>query len=353
MDLGKALLNHTDSISPSLEGNHASYQSQLLDWVAGAGFVKVDVSERELTVREKYFRFGVQGIDGSGKVYVGFGRSKDRLTAATIAACEMIERYVSRGAFRQSHELNAPFTVRVDDGAFDLSLSSNHASFPSVGMRSSNGWAVHFSAETAIENAVREALERHILLLTYLKYGWSGFWFDEVVPFESVSLRPGIARISAGGFKAGIVLTEGKDALGMTFGYLCRKANGFEASTKWLSAFFESYEQWVDLAKCDEPKTKSVIEKYQWHFWKEPRPVLPASTALVLKHGAVCGNIAVYNLQVALGCPVPLYAAFAFGRDFVPLFFKQKLSQLEQIELSNLLKLHGLNVELPEYHPIL
>jgi len=352
MDFAPALITNIENLS-ALGDTSADYRATFLDWLAGLDFLKISVNERELLTKEKYYRFVVRGEDSEGVLSSGFGRSRDQLTAATIAGCEMIERFVCRKILRASSNLLAPMSVLVEDGGIDIQLSECKNSFPTVGLHSSNGWAVHFSVKQAIDNAVMEGLERHILLLSYLKSGWSGFLFDEQVPFEKVMLTPGIARISVGGFKAGIVLTEGSSAKGVTFGYLCQVVDGFEASGKWLSAFFESYEQWVDLTEREEPKEMSVIESYQWHHLKKKRPDLPLVSADELVIDKTNANIAVFNIGPVLKCPTPLYAAFVYGGNLIPLFLKQKLSSEEHVNLREKLALHGIKSDIPEYHPIL
>ncbi len=352
MNFSAALLTDVSQFSLPNDGN-GDHRSTFLDWMAGIDFLKVSVFETELVVREKFHRFTVQGADKNGDLSAGFGRSKDKLTAATIAACEMLERFVSRAVLRDSAQLAAPMSVFVEDGGIDVRESLAPLIFPTAGYHSSNGWAVHFSIQEAIERSVREALERHILLLSYLKYGWSGFLFNEKVRFEKAQITPGIARVSVGGFKAGIVLTEGDEAPGVTFGYLCREAEGFEQSSNWLGAFFETYEQWIDLTKREEPADTSVIEKYQWHYLKEKRPTLSAISAQEIELGALRGGLAVFDLRSVFDCPCPIYAAFTFGQDFIPLFHRQKLSLPEQENLKKILIRYGVDAELPEYHPIL
>lgn len=352
MNFADALMTNVEAL-PQFHDRNSDHRGDFLDWVAGLDFLKVSVFESELEVSEKYHRFTVQGIDAAGEQSAGFGRAKDKLTAATIASSEMIERYVSREILRNSSQFSAPFLVSVEGGGIDVKEAEAPSSFPSKGFHSSNGWAVHFSMKQAIENAAREALERHILLSTYLKHGWAGFAFDEKVLFKNAILLPGIARVSVGGFRAGIVVTEGPESPGVTYGYLCEEAAGFEKSRKWLAAFFESYEQWADLIGRTEPESLSMIEQYQWHHFKGKCPTLSTNAAEETQIDAATGALAIFDLQEVLSSPVPLFAAFVFGGDFIPLFLKQKLSSEEQRSLTNLLQSSGIETELPEYHPIL
>jgi hypothetical protein len=349
MDFSRALITDAQAL-PKDDGG--DFRFDLLDWIADSGILTLTVQEREIQVREKYYRFAVRGDPKDGASLFGFGRSQDKKTAATIAVNEVLERFVSRTVLRDQ-SVSTPLQVTVQNGEIAISKSNGPAPMPTKGLHSSNGWAVHFSAKAAIDNAVREALERHILLISYLKHGWSGFLFDEPVPFSTCTLIPGIAAATAGGFKAGIVLTTGEEAPGATFGYLCAAGPEFEKSKRWLGAFFESYEQWTDLATRDVPSTASVIEQYQWHYLKGARPALPKKVAPELSYPVVNGNLAVFDLQSQLKSPFPLYAAFVFGGDFVPLFLSQNLSSVETKNVQAHLASLGVITDLPEFHPIL
>lgn len=349
MDFSQALISHQEKLPNDTGGD---FRFDLLDWIADSDLLKLTIEEREILVREKYYRFAVRGETKEGLNLYGFGRSQDKRTAASIAINEVLERFVSRSVLRDQNIL-APFHVTVQNGEIIVTDSKNPAPMPTKGLHSSNGWAVHFSAKSAIENAVREALERHILLLTYLKYGWSGFMFDEPVPFSNCTLIPGIANLSAGGYKAGIVLTTGTDSPGATFGYLCAAGPEFEKSEKWLSAFFESHEQWIDLTIREKPSDVSVIEQYQWHYLKEKRSALKKNNVPGLNFPIVNSRLAVFDLQSVFKSPFPLYAAFAFGGDLVPLFLRQKLSHSESHMVQTQLAALGVATDLPEFHPIL
>ncbi len=351
MNFSSSLISRVSDL-PVQGGGAEDFRFELLDWIVDAGFLRLTVEEREIQVRDKYFRFAIRGETKTGKSVFGFGRSPDKKTAATIAVSEVLERFVSRAVLAESSVL-APLAVSVQNGKIEIADSASPTKLPTPGLHSSNGWAVHFSAQAAIENAAREALERHILLLSYLKHGWSGFFFDEPVPFSGATLIPCIACVEAGGFRSGIVLTTGKEAPGATFGYLCAAGKEFEKSSRWLGAFFESYEQWTDLTAHTTPAPSSVLEEYQRHYLKTQRPALPEETAPEAVFEKVEGHLAVFNLQSVFGSPFPLFAAFVFGGDFLPLFLRQKLSSLEAEAIRRQLSDFGITDELPEYHPIL
>ena len=352
MQLEDCLIKRADLTSLATESSN-DYESPLLEWISSAGFLKVTVQEKEIRVQQKVYRFAVVAQDDQGALYSGFGRSSERLTAATIAVNEMLERLIARKALRESG-LGTQLSIQVSEGKIAITDLKSPVRLPSPGLRTSNGWAIHFSSQAAINNAAREALERHILLLSYLREGWRGFCFDKPVPFQSATVTPGKAFVTAGGFRAGIVVTTGDKARGATFGYLCDREADFAQSSKWLSAFFESYEQWADLTTETETKrSDSILHQYQRHYFETDRPQLLSEDREALIIQGVSGNLAVFDLQKLFDSPFPLFAAYVFGGDLIPLFLRQKMSLGEIDSLQALLQVYGIEKSLPEIHPIL
>lgn len=333
----------------------------LLEWVADNPILKTRIHESTLDVAQsRYFRFAIEGTDAEGEMFRGFGRSRDRRGAAVIASAEMLERLVAKKVLKTNDLTAARHGILFKNGEIEINESAPCA-MPSQGLHSSNGWAVHFSLQAAIERAALEALERHILLYTYLKDGWEGFDRDHQVVFEHVTLFPLMSRNEIAGFRAGMVYTKGQEtgvgALpGVTFGYLCDESTRFLKSTKWLNAFFESYEQWIDVERLGIKDTDSWIERYQRHYLEKDRlslaPTAPHTTELHSIKQAH-GHLMAFDLAKALHLPCSLYAAFVFGGDLIPLFLKQRLTKEEGLTLMHKLIGLGIAARLPEFHPIL
>ncbi|OQW47456.1 MAG: hypothetical protein A4S09_15150 [Proteobacteria bacterium SG_bin7] len=341
-----------DTCPPAQEAN---YSRKLLEWIAENAFLKSKVFESTIDLGGKeYFCFSISAIDSDNNEYLGFGRSNSRLEAASIASGEVIERLIAKKILKTTEVISTNSVVKIENSEISVTQSKTQTALPSPGFHSSNGWAVHFSLKSALENSVIEALERHILLYTYLHSGWHSFQIDSQVPFKSQTLTPYISKFSFGGFSAGIVATEGKEFPGRTFGYLCDDATEINNSPKWLNAFFESYCQWDAFVK-NKPQSidENWLRKYQHHFLNHTHEAQDGKSFKRSDHPKVESNILMLDIQKVLDLPVPLVGAYTFGRDLIPLFFKQKLSIDESLALGNLLKKWDLPPELPEYHPIL
>lgn len=355
---GCQIINLDEAFNPSLIApNEADCSNLLLDWIVDNSHLKSKVYESDLAIPgQKFFRFAISSTDPDGNQYHGFGRSKDRLKAASIAAGEVIERYAAKRVLKSAKPCQTKHQVNIEDTEISVTESDHLTPLPSPGFHSSNGWAVHFSLKKAIENSVLEALERHTLLYSYLHSGWNGFKRDSQVPFKNQMLTPYVSRFNFGGFAAGIVATEGNEFPGRTFGYLCEDATNINGSQKWLNAFFESYGQWELLSLNDnQTQGEDLLSQYQKHFLMTPHqsndfePVTTQSQ----NWSKIKSNILMLDLKRLLDLPIPLYAAYTFGGDLIPLFFRQKLSITEMALLQQTLKNWNLPAELPEYHPVL
>lgn len=343
----------TSGVSP----NESNYSSLLLDWIVDNSILKSEVFESDLEISgQKFFRFSISSTDSEGNQYHGFGRSKDRLKAASIAAGEVIERYAAKKVLKSAAPFLAKHHVNIQDTEISVTESDDVTPLPTPGFHSSNGWAVHFSLKKSVENSILEALERHTLLYSYLHSGWNGFKRDSQVPFNNQMLTPYISRFNFGGFSAGIVATEGSEFSGRTFGYLCEDAATINGSQKWLNAFFESYGQWESLSLNNaQTKNDNLLSQYQKYFLTTPHqseicdPVAGQSQ----NSAKIKSNILMLDMKQALGLPFPLYAAYTFGGDLIPLFFRQKLSTEETVSLQQTLKNWDIPIDLPEYHPVL
>jgi len=340
----------------SKEDSTEVYGSSFLEWASTKSPLSLSVYENKVQFKEKsFYRYSVQGASTNGETFYGFGRSQNQTKAAIIAVMETLERFICKSVLK-NESLQANFEVIIRDGtiSFTEAIKSEDLGLPTEGFHSSNGWALHFDAKAAAESAVRESLERHILLSTYIESEWEGFAFSESVQYENRRLIPAMANNTCGGFAAGVVLTKGVESPGSTFGYLCDKFAGFNSSPRWANAFHESFEQWEDLKKGQKSKTPSLIESTQWHYFEneitefQPQAWTPKTQLEVAQT-----NLLVFDLQKVLSTPFPLFAAFVFGGDLLPLAFKPKLSSQELINFESKLKRLGIYNSLPEVHPIL
>ncbi len=357
MDFKNGLLYNLSVLqNESKEDLTEAYGALFLEWAATKSPFSLSVYENKVQFKEKsFYRYSVQGTSTSGKTFSGFGRSQNQITAAIIAVMETLERFICKSVLK-SESIEPNFGVIIHNGniSFTEAIKSEELGLPTEGFHSSNGWALHFNARAAAESAVREALERHILLSTYIESEWDGFSFSEAVQYENRRLIPAMANNTCGGFAAGMVLTKGSESKGSTFGYLCDKFAGFNVSPRWANAFHESFEQWEDLKKGQKSKMLSLIESTQWHYFENKiTESQPQAWTPKIQLDVAQTNLLVFDLQKVLSTPFPLFASFAFGGDLLPLALKQKLSSQELMNFESKLKRLGIYNSLPEVHPIL
>ena len=235
---------------------------------------------------------------------------------------------------------------------------------PSPGLRSSNGWAVHFSPAKAIESAVNEALERHLLYLTYLGFGWDGFDYLPAGSFDQVEMASLFGRVSVAGRRAGIAVSKVAHLPGFAMGYCCDKNETIKSSRSWQQAFFESFETALyyktnplDGGTWVQTYGYEILQAYQEHYLKEPCPPWNSITGqerdLLSTIEQISSSVLLFNISRQWNLSFPFYAAFAHGGDLIPLFFKQRLAADEVGVISELLLRHGLSPHITEFHPVI
>ncbi len=358
MDFSKGLIHSISEFEKlSQPGELGDYRHAFLDWAAGSGPLQLSVFENKSKIYgETFYRYSVEGLTQEGNKSTGFGCNKDQCTAAVIAVMEALERFVTQQFFLKN-SIEPTMRVNVSEGQFkfvETQGSDIDLALPTKGFQTSNGWALHFDAATAAHNATREALERHLLLSTYIAHGWDGFRFKSPIRYEDKIFRSAESCITAGGFSAGLVQTTGTTALGSTFGYLCDQTDKLIGSARWQGAFYESFAQWVDLTSATKPQELTPIQSDQWHYLETPLPNLNDGVITTYQQlESITGNIIIIDLQKVLLTAFPLFAAFVYGGDFLPLAVKSKLNSDELQHYESQLQRLGINKPLPEVHPIL
>ncbi|MBX3039565.1 MAG: hypothetical protein KF789_02505 [Bdellovibrionaceae bacterium] len=321
------------SAAPSIKLPHYSSGDLLLNWFAEGG---APLSENIYRVGAlSYFQFSSAFKTESGRLCGAFGRSQDRKVAAIKCAAEFIERKAMLDFFSSS-------------GA-DLLPSSFHTS---------NGWAAHFNKEEAQSRSYLEALERHLLLLSYLKFGWRGFRLVQKIESDSIDLYFLVSRYSAGGFASGLVAAKSAQYSGLSFGYCVGEEKSVSTAQFWESALFEAIDriltlngEQIDLS--DDPKS--------W-MRREAKFYLETPFDLSLFSNEFADGISVdppqYHAQVfdvseQYGIPVPFFVAYSWGGDLIPIFNKSTLSPSAAVYLRSILHRNGLSPDIPERHPVL
>lgn len=306
-----------------------------------ASSFKGDFSEFKFQILEKeYFTFSALEFLPDDDFDCGFGASFERQSAAVKAIAEFYERKVSRLFFADVNK--------------NLDKHLSHA-YCFKAFQTTNGWAVHQTGEQAKSAAYLEALERHILLCTYIQSGWDGFTLIDQKETSDVIFYSLVSKYSCNGYKAGIAIAKSKKLAGVTFGYLCEKENEILNSPKWEHAMFEALgqiEMHLKIENKDSLKQQGALEEMaQWYLsndWVEPKF---SSELRSIKLNEV--NPSYYEEDLNESCGVPLMASYCYGGGLIPLFFPSNLNKKSKKFVTDFLLANGLNQTIPERHPVL
>lgn len=315
-----------------LEQIKTSSPDQILEWSSHQNFSFI---EEMFSVGDKdIYRF--QGSAEMDKTtFYSFGRSTDRKLAAIKSAAELIERLIFDEFTRNEIGLN--LAIKIKNTKFEI-LRGIEPIKIDRSFYNSNGWAVDFSVEKAIGRAVREAIERHLLILTFAKLDWDGFFEVDKTSLNHFELTSIISKYSVAGFSAGMALCQSSKFSGVSFGYLLDGTETILKSEKWEQAFYESY----DLVRVKETTPDAIMQndligQELEYFLKTPFSqkfsAQYENTQLVPE---VLSNLAVVDLKEVLGLPVPFYAAVVHGGDLLPLYFSQSLSEAGKEQITRL-----------------
>lgn len=323
--------------------------SQLLDWISDQD---VHFAEDNFSFAGKdVFRFQSSAKSGATTMY-GFGRSESRRLAAIKSSAELIERMAYHSFVKSESRLNLCLKVEMQK----WSISSSTDSRPiEKSFHNSNGWAVDFSAKGAIDRAVREALERHILLLSYIKHGWSGFFQIDETKISHFNFRSLVSKYSVAGFTAGIGICQSPAFQGASFGYLSDQSDKILTSEKWEQSFYEAFD-YIRMRE-DNPKANiqnDLISKELEYFLNKPFiEVCDERQKTTELSSKATADLAVIDLKESLDLPFPFFAAVVHGGDLLPLYLNQSLTESGRLQLQKTLKNISVDAVYPERHPIL
>jgi hypothetical protein len=326
--------------SASAKIQHADWGDQFLNWFAAENVV---VSEKRPQLGAfSYYRFQTSFEIGS-RTIVTQGISQYRELAAIKAAAEYVERQTMFSYFDQPNGITS-------------------AIIPPEELRTSNGWAVHENEEDAIAKASVEALERHLLLKSYLCFGWGGFDLIEQIDATEMRIYLLASRFSTCEKRAAIVATKSAHHPGVSFGYSCGSADEVQSLEFWEHAIFESVDRIVNRSgrsldisfdknswilngiknNLETPFDFSVFKREAREVIEDPSPKL---------------EIKSFDLGQAKNLSFPLYAAYARGETIIPLFNKKTLAPDAAAILLEILKRNNVEIraqdQLPDWHPIL
>lgn len=334
---------------PSTLDLHQLYGQELLSWFSKQSDCKITYDSFSFSGKNVCRFFANLSSDNS---LGGFGRSQNEFLAAVKACAEAVERRAYQRFIHAKNLLDLKLVQNQHNFSVEKNplLSSINPSF-----HNSNGWAVGFTTESAIERAKNEALERHLLLYTFLKDGWNGFYEINRIVLEEVEFVSLISKYSLAGYSAGLGIARTKKFKGVSFGYLCDKTEIIKKSLKWEQAFYESYDyiRVRSILKEFNPDQGSISQALNFYLeesFEYSFSTVEESTEL---REIFTANCAVIDLKEKFNLNFPFYAAVVHGGDLLPLFFKKNLDMNGENFLRKKFKDLGLPNSIPERHPIL
>lgn len=232
-----------------------------------------------------------------GREIAGHGYDRDPSMAALKGAAELIERRLVIEFFRRH---------------------------PKEILHNTNGFAVHLSRASAVVAARREALERHVLLYSYLRSGWDDFiLLDRRVSREGQALFI-VAPFTQNGYFAGMVVYQDFRFPGVSFGYLADEVARIQDSPRWNHALFEAVgfvERGLETGGFlgdSENSLYNACKSWLLGQWQEPKwkMSLQLSALSEIEIGIQAGSVAeltpccegLHYARVLPGNLIPLYA---------------------------------------------
>ncbi len=221
--------------------------------------------------------------------------------------------------------------------------------------RNSNGWAAHFDLAAAMAASRNELLERHLLLKSFLKFGWDGFCLKHSFSIDGLEIKLLTSRFVTESRISGIAITKGQSQNGVSFGY-CNGEKGRLGSLEfWKPAIFESIDKLFVLGnnRMQVAENASWIEKGIQHYLTEPLSVcLSDNSSILTPELNYCTEV--FNLKSRLNLKSQFWAARTTANNAVPLFDTGCLSSDGISFVKSALENNGIDAyHLPQRHPIL
>lgn len=324
-----------NSAASRLHNTDLSWERSFLDWFSRLPEVALFEYRRELGGFH-YHQFISRFHMGNGRVCGAFGRSQDRMQAAIKCAAEYVERKAM------------------------LDYFSAYAGSLPLELHTSNGWAVHRSAALAKEAAIREVMERHLLLKSYLALGWSGFRLVDVIETPEIKLHFLTAAHRTDDDLAGLVAAQSPQYPGVSFGYCLGPAADVSEIVFWESGLFEAIDR---ILMLDGERIDLSLDPQSWILKTSKELLEDSFDPSYLREGrdqvsfiepGWSMDIEVFDLTERWKLGFPLFAAYAHSSKHIPLFPPTDLQAETAAYLRSVLNANGIEkCDFPLRHPIL
>lgn len=266
-------------------------------------------------------------IHHKGQSHAGHGRSADPKIALMKSVCEAIERLVMRNVF-MSEGLISSAEGHINNLGEIHDLGPSQLKVPSVGLRSSNGWAVGTSVMQATQRAFLEAYERHVLQMSYWRTGGGFLTKVKEVPFEDYIVHlfkvPGLAP----NVTVVVAAAENPDYSGLAFGHQA----SFGETLAFDHVIIEAIQnaEGYRLTKGRSPDTE--LDRVQHMFMEDSElssSRLEGRGENKLEWPSKI-NVAAVDLTKLFDISFPLKCCWVSSRELLPLYLVNRLTPPER-----------------------
>lgn len=321
------------SAARAIQPETLAWDQTFLEWFAS--YAGADLFEFERRIAGfAYYQFVARSHQPLGRPLSSFGRSQDRTVAALKCVSKLIERRTMLDCF-----------------------AVNHRDVPKE-LQTSNGWAVQQSEALAVLAAENEALERHLLLKSFLSVGWNGFDLVNRITNDEIDLYFLRAICQTENTVAGLVVAKSPYFPGVSVGQCVGSALSLDTFKFWESGIYEAVDriltlngQPIDLSadsKCWILKGSKRLLETPFDFSQLVR------NSKRKVESAPIFETEVFDLSKKYATHFPFVAAFARSASLIPLYPPQNISRETELYLRATFRANDLNPSSGNWgHPIL
>lgn len=324
--------------------------SQMVSWFIDQAKAPLKMEERQVGEHRYFLCFS--GFEDGNSFIPVCGRGSTKLQAAIRCIREWLERKAVFDFFRSSNGQVRVHKVSAEsNGQFLISEAQENRPPLPMEFWTTSGWAVHTDLKSAQESALLEALERHLLLSSFLRWGWKGFIEIGKTSVDGTKIQSCISRYKTDFYSAGFAISRNKDR-GLSFGHFCEKIEILPQSPRWAQALYESVDKFqgnFDRARIQDPIAVDV----DWYLHNRTDVKLACVRTKQEQIKFSSCYIYLENLSQKWDLPFPLYSAFAFGGDLMPLFLPRELTTEGREFVISLAKSLDFEAKIPERMPVL
>lgn len=325
--------------------------SAMVSWFMNQEMAPLRMDEKNVG-GHKYYLCSSELIDEAGAIPI-CGRGITKLEAATRCIGEWLERKAAFEFFRsQAGSIETRILRTGTDSEISISSAVEKSSPLPMEFWTTNGWAVHTDQNISIQNALHEALERSLLISSFLRWGWHGFIEIGKTSVDDMEIRSCLSRYKTKQLSAGFAICTDHVTQGLSFGHFCENTELISQSPKWAQALYEAMDKFgadLDQVISRDPLAADAV----WYLKNAADPNLSDDKTEQEKIKFSSCRLHSEDLAQKWNLPFPLYSSFVFGGDLVPLFVPRELTTKGRkfvIDLANSL---GFDPTIPERIPVL